>query len=116
MVNIPVNFSGQKFAIKYNLDPLTDFRVEDDILFCPSLPNLTDSDLLDCVVTQAELDELTSQDQARDQLKAEYTSTITTLQTIEGTTNPTNAQVVAAVKFLAKTLRLLLKFLAKQYK
>lgn len=50
------------------------------------------------------------------QLKNEYQSTITQLQTIESATNPTNAQVVAAVKFTAKTLRLLLRLLARQYK
>jgi len=49
----------------------------------------------------------------RQQLKEEYQSTIATLQTIESTTSPTNAQVIAAVKFLAKTLRLLLKLLAR---
>jgi hypothetical protein len=46
-------------------------------------------------------------------LKAEYQATITQLQNIEAATNPTNAQVIAAVKFLAKTLRLLLKLLAR---
>jgi hypothetical protein len=50
------------------------------------------------------------------QLKSEYQATIAQLQTIENATNPTNAQVIAAVKFLAKTLRLLLKLLARQLK
>ncbi len=49
----------------------------------------------------------------RQQLKDEYQNTITQLQSIENAVSPTNAQVIAAVKFLAKTLRLLLKLLAR---
>ena len=49
----------------------------------------------------------------KQQLKDEYLATVTQLQSIEAATNPTNAQVIAAVKFLAKTLRLLLKLLAR---
>jgi hypothetical protein len=49
----------------------------------------------------------------RQQLKDEYQNTITQLQSIENAVSPTNAQVVAAVKFLAKTLRLLIKLLAR---
>lgn len=49
MTNIPQNFDGGKFARKYNLD-VTDFRVlATGEILCPSLPNLTASDLLDCV-------------------------------------------------------------------
>lgn len=44
-------------------------------------------------------------------LKDNYSSTITTLQAQENAVNPTNAQVVTAVKHHAKVLRLLLKFL-----
>ena len=50
------------------------------------------------------------------QLATEAQATITTLQNFEAVTNPTNAQVIAAVKFLAKTLRLILKFIVRQYK
>jgi len=47
---IPANFDGQKFASKYNLDPFTDFYSDGNgNLICPSLPNLTDADLLDCI-------------------------------------------------------------------
>lgn len=49
----------------------------------------------------------------RAQLKAEYQATVDQLQAIENATSPTNAQVIAAVKFIAKTLRLLLKLLAR---
>jgi hypothetical protein len=64
---------------------------------------------IDYTPTAEELDE-----EARtQQLKDEYQSTISTLQQIEGLTNPTNAQVVQAVKFLAKTQRLTLKLLAR---
>ena len=49
----------------------------------------------------------------RQQLKAEYQSTIDQLQNIESAQSPTNAQVVAAVKYLAKTIRLMLKLLAR---
>lgn len=47
------------------------------------------------------------------QLKSEFQSIIDTLVQIENATSPTNAQVVAAVKFLARALRLLLRLLAR---
>lgn len=46
-------------------------------------------------------------------LKSEYQATVTQLQNIETATSLTNAQIVAAVKFLAKTQRLILKLLAR---
>lgn len=46
-------------------------------------------------------------------LKAEFSATVLQLQNIETATTPTNAQIIAAVKFLAKTLRLILKLLAR---
>ena len=52
---------------------------------------------------------------SRQALKEEYLGTISTLQQIEDTTSPTHAQVIAAVKFIAKTVRLMLKILAKMY-
>lgn len=46
----PPNFDGAKFAAKYNLDPFKDFydNGKGEII-CPSLPNLVDADLLDCL-------------------------------------------------------------------
>lgn len=44
-----------------------------------------------------------------------YQNTIDQLQQIENATNPTNAQVIAAVKFLAKTLRILIRLFVKFY-
>jgi hypothetical protein len=49
----------------------------------------------------------------RVQIKAEYIATIDTLTQIENATSPTNAQVIAAVKFMAKTIRLILNLLAR---
>lgn len=49
-------------------------------------------------------------------VKAEYVSTMNTLDTIIGYQSPTNAQVIAAVKFLAQTLRLILRILARVWK
>ena len=49
----------------------------------------------------------------RAQIKAELQATITQLKAIEDAVSPTNAQVIAAVKFLARTLRLMLKLLAR---
>lgn len=50
----PYNFDGAKFAKKYNLDPLKDYWDDGNgNIVCPSLPNLTDSDLLDCVTVWA---------------------------------------------------------------
>lgn len=48
------------------------------------------------------------------QLKAEYVATLDSLQQIEDAISPTNAQVIAAVKFLAKTLRLVIKLFVRQ--
>lgn len=50
MLKIPANFDGAKFAAKYNLDPFKDFfdNGKGEII-CPSLPNLVDADLLDCI-------------------------------------------------------------------
>lgn len=62
-----------------------------------------------------EIAEDDNQTQSIDQVKSEYSNTITTLLTIENTVSPTNAQVIAAVKFLAKTVRLILRFLARHY-
>ena len=45
------------------------------------------------------------------QYKDTYLSTINTLEQIENATSPTNAQVIAAIKQLAKTQKLLLKLL-----
>ena len=50
---------------------------------------------------------------ARVQLRAEYLSTITTLQQIVNAQSPSNAQVIIAVKFLAKTMMLIIHLLAR---
>lgn len=47
------------------------------------------------------------------QIKDEYTATLATLQQIQDTVSPTNAQVIAAVKFLAKTEQQILKLLRR---
>lgn len=49
MTKIPINFDGAKFAAKYDLDPFKDFYDSKGELICPSLPDLTDDDLLDCL-------------------------------------------------------------------
>jgi uncharacterized protein (DUF2252 family) len=108
---IPLNFDGAKFATKYGLS-IQDFYIDGDQLHSP-IQNL---DLSDCITTAADFAELASQDAARDQLKAEYISAIATLTQIENAVSPTNAQVTAAVKYLAKTLRLLLKLLVRQFR
>ncbi|RPJ29153.1 MAG: hypothetical protein EHM33_01925 [Chloroflexi bacterium] len=49
---IPPSFNGEKFAKKFNLNPENygDFHVEvGNVLVCPSLPDLTEEDLADCV-------------------------------------------------------------------
>jgi len=50
MIKIPKNFDGAKFAKKFDLD-IDDFFAEYGYLRCPSLPDLTADDLLDCLVT-----------------------------------------------------------------
>jgi len=46
---IPNNFDGAFFMSKFAKGQF-DFRVDGDQLICPSLPNLTDEDIADCVV------------------------------------------------------------------
>jgi len=51
MPNIPNNFDGAKFALKYNLRERGDFHDDGHgYLICPTLPNLTNDDLLDCII------------------------------------------------------------------
>lgn len=46
----PDNFDGAKFAAKYNLDPFRDFYDNGNgEIVCPSMPDLVDADLLDCL-------------------------------------------------------------------
>ncbi len=45
----PPNFDGLRFLTKFSLDK-GDFWIEDGLLYCPSLPSLTENDLADCVV------------------------------------------------------------------
>lgn len=49
----PLNFDGSKFALKFGLNaipPSPDFWIDANGDFqCPSLPNLTETDLLDCI-------------------------------------------------------------------
>lgn len=67
-------------------------------------------------LTQAEwLTYLSIADPETYQRKSTYLSTVATLTDIENAASPTNAQVIAAVRFMAKTLRLLLKLLVRQY-
>ena len=55
MAKIPSNFSGQKFMLKYSLTK-NDFGDDGNgNLLCPSLPALTDAELLDCALTTNEL-------------------------------------------------------------
>jgi hypothetical protein len=55
MAKIPIYFTGSKFMAKYGITDPRSFHIDDELV-CPAFPNLTDSDLLDCVETQAERD------------------------------------------------------------
>lgn len=83
-----------------NLDTATD----PNLFIYPTPPNIT---------TTLQTPEIVQARGNRQQIKTEYLATLTTLEQIESTVNPTNAQVIAAVKFLAKTLKLLLKLIAR---
>lgn len=49
-MKVPSNFDGLKFAKKYSLDPVKGFYIDNKgDFYCPSLPNITEADLLDCV-------------------------------------------------------------------
>lgn len=80
-----------------------------------TLDDLTLDNLFSFPETVDEINYLTEFATYKTQLKTEYQSTIDTLLQIENEATPTNAQVIAAVKFLAKTDRLLLRLMAKQY-
>lgn len=115
MPNMPNNFDGEKFKNKYSLQD-KDFWANNGTLFCPTLPNLTDADLLDCVVDLIALQTYENEHTSnKAQLKAEYLATLATLSDIENVTSPTNAQVIAALRFMAKTLALVIKLIARQY-
>lgn len=58
IVTIPADFDGAKFTDKFDLD-IHDFHIDGDQLSCPSLPNLTEADLLDCVVDLERLARIT---------------------------------------------------------
>ena len=47
-IKIPQDFDGQKFIDKFGIG-LRDFRVDENGLICPSLPDLTEADIADCV-------------------------------------------------------------------
>lgn len=47
--------------------------------------------------------------------REEYQKTLDNLQTIANLTNPTNAQVVQAINYLARTLRLIIKHFIRYY-
>lgn len=47
--------------------------------------------------------------------REEYQKTLDQLQLIADYANPTNAQVIAAVKYLARTLRLVIKLFIRYY-
>ena len=49
----------------------------------------------------------------RETIRAEYNSALDTLAQIESATSPTNAQVVTAVRFMARTMAKILKLLSK---
>jgi hypothetical protein len=59
MAKVPQHFSGKKFMAKFGITDPHSFRIDDDLV-CPTFPNLTDADLLDCVETQAERDAMIS--------------------------------------------------------
>jgi hypothetical protein len=52
----------------------------------------------------------------KNNLQAEYANAIDTLTQIRDAASPTNAQVIAAVKYEAKVLLLLLKLIARIYR
>lgn len=66
---------------------------------------------IEYVPTTEEIEADAQQAASKQIIVDEYSSALSTLQIIEDAQVPTNAQVVAAVKFLARTMRLLLRFL-----
>lgn len=109
MPTVPNNFDGDKFLSKFNLKE-GHFYILGDQLICKSLPNLTDTDLLDCVVDMDAYNAKNTEiENSRITLRNEYLSSINILQNIEDTQSPTNAQIITAIKAIARILKFMLK-------
>ena len=52
MITVKQNFDGQRFANKYGLSENDFYLLKNGKLFCPSLPDLTEADIADCIVAQ----------------------------------------------------------------
>lgn len=116
---IPNNFDGDFFNNKFNKTRF-DWRVEDGNLICPSLPNLTEEDLIDCVVNlvayeENNLNNLTS----RQKIKDEYQNVTSRLQQIvdadpSGLTQAQfNQQAFLAIQDIAQFVLWIIKFIAR---
>ncbi len=55
MPTILPNFNGTKFLAKYPNLTRNDFWIDGNQFVCPSMPDLKDADLLDCITTPEEL-------------------------------------------------------------
>lgn len=81
----PHNFDGEKFAKKYNLDPFGDFYDDGKgNIICPSLPNLTDTDLLDCLLDPPRSVKTTAEEAIAEVKKTENMEIQNLLVVIEG--------------------------------
>jgi hypothetical protein len=92
--------------------PIVSVRLDKSIVWATE-PTPTEEATAASILAAINLDTLEDMDKSR--LKTEYQNTLVQLQQIDDATNPTNAQVIAAVKFLANTLRLVLKLFARQF-
>src|SRR5512140_3695711 len=52
-IPFPPNFDGKKFMEKFNIRDAHTFWIERGLLYCPSLPDLTEADIADCVTDLA---------------------------------------------------------------
>lgn len=101
---MPPNFDGAKFLAQHPELNSDDFWAVGNTLYCPSLPNLTDADLLNCVLTPEELAEMADLEQAIEQLKSQYVWARDTLRDIINQPEPT-AVNLATIKVIAQALK-----------
>jgi len=113
MIPIPQYFSGSALREKFSLGEF-DFWIENSILYCPPLPNLTEQDIADCIYDPVAFNEqIAEQEQAKSSLKDEYNNAVSILEQIRDAESMTQAQAVQAVQYLAKIMLFIVKILAR---
>lgn len=121
MPKIPENFDGTRFQEKFD-KTIDDFRIFKGELVCPSLPDLTDQDISDCIVDINDFnlknEEFSS---AKLEIVEQYRNSIDRLSQIISAPRPTTfsqndiGKLFDAVQDLAKYERFIIKLIGREY-